>query len=38
MGLYLSFYFNYNKIYNLRILTQLSSGTDFKSQQESIIT
>ena len=27
MCLYLSFYFNYNKIYNLRILTQLSSGT-----------
>ena len=37
MCLYLPFYFDSYKIYNLRILTQLSSGTHFKCQQESSV-
>ena len=37
MCLYLPFYFDYYKIYNLRILTQQSSGTHFKCQQESSV-
>ena len=35
LKVYLSFYFDYYKIYDLRILTQLSSGIHFKCQQES---
>ena len=37
MCLYLSFHFDHYKIYNLKILTQLSSGTHFKRQQESSV-